>query len=712
MRPPPVANHMVVFFALTFFHAIALLVFRLNAVDGEYPFSPASTIVLTEATKLCLATALHQREIAHWEYAYDRPTNLADSFWRYAKRPVVAATAIISAMYTANNLLSYFCVAQMDPGTVAIAKSLVPYVTAVILRAFGRKLESLQWACILLQCSAVSMTQYVPEHSITEHSMRYSYWLYIALVLSILITGSSSVWNERVIKQYDAPLQLVNMIMYAFGVLLGGVVYVAIPRYHEKAFFEGYSFKAAILVLVQAIYGLCVSYAYKYADVLIKNLSSSATLVVLVALSAFLFHTELAFTSIMGCVSIVVTSYIYLGHAPVRSIRVGTALASSDLAANADPETSKHFELENSPQDLLDSGRQASRPQTRSKSRQVCAYVVSGGVCSASFVGLLFMVQTVPVPSPPPQVAPAPQAPVPSPPVQCQQAAVAICITGQLRGSLNTGNLERSVDTWRGAGAGCADFFLSLSFDGAQPTPNHGACPPGHPSDMQAVLQLVRPISWRFYNGTVAIAESNGTSSHDIQAPSSCKKPADWTDGSSVLCGERSEISDCTNPRCTHCQHGFPYYIIPQTRTHACLQDIMDQEVRRASPYQYIVTHRPDFVLHPLPSYYLWSTVFTSEHLYVCNACKELNVHCAVDYFFLMRRQMLPAFLTVLDTYLECQSRAFDVQLGLTNTYTWPWYFASEGIMYAAMAKHRDVVADVGRNGGDCPGGLDRGGCY
>ena len=82
---------------------------------------------------------------------------------------------------------------------------------------------------------------------------------------------------ERIIKKFNAPLQQINMIMYAAGVLLATTVYATVPSYHEKAFFEGYSPMVWLLIWVQATYGLCVGYAYKYADVLIKNLSTSAT---------------------------------------------------------------------------------------------------------------------------------------------------------------------------------------------------------------------------------------------------------------------------------------------------------------------------------------------------------------------------------------------------------------------------------------------------
>lgn len=307
------------FLLLTFMHAFALIVFKLNVVDGEYPFSSASTLVTTEGLKLLLATQLHRRELMA-EGAAAGPAGILASFGRTATPALWVATVTISAMYTANNLLSYFCVRKMDPGTLSIAKALVPYLTAMALQLFGRPVNSLKWACIVLQCTGVATTQYHPpvtdsngEHHAT--ATLYSWDMYVYLALSVAITTSSSVYNERIIKKYDAPLQQINMIMYLSGVLLSAVVYAAVPAYHEKGFFEGYSPMVWLLIWVQATYGLCVGYAYKYADVMIKNLSTSATLAVLVVLSSILFGTPLTFHSIAGTIVIITTSYIYLGHA-------------------------------------------------------------------------------------------------------------------------------------------------------------------------------------------------------------------------------------------------------------------------------------------------------------------------------------------------------------------------------------------------------------
>jgi drug/metabolite transporter (DMT)-like permease len=67
-----------------------------------------------------------------------------------------------------------------------------------------------------------------------------------------------------------------------------------------------------LLIIVQSFYGICVGYAYKYADVLIKNLSTSTTLALLVFISYGVFGAPLTFYSVAGVVIIIVTSYLYL----------------------------------------------------------------------------------------------------------------------------------------------------------------------------------------------------------------------------------------------------------------------------------------------------------------------------------------------------------------------------------------------------------------
>ena len=126
---------------------------------------------------------------------------------------------------------------------------------------------------------------------------------------------SHSTLTRHRARRFNAPLQQINMMMYLTGVVNAIIVYMLIPEYHDRAFFQGYSPMAGLLILVQSMYGVCVGYAYKYADVLIKNLSTSATLALLVGFSAAFFGKPLTFNSVAGSIVIITTSYIYLQHA-------------------------------------------------------------------------------------------------------------------------------------------------------------------------------------------------------------------------------------------------------------------------------------------------------------------------------------------------------------------------------------------------------------
>lgn len=295
-------THLCMFLILTAMHALGLLMHKLcSNEDHSYDFSPASTLVCIELTKLALATALHKREVST---ATQGPRSLVQSFRETGTLKLWLATTAIAVMYTANNLLTFFAIAKMDPGKVAIAKALVPYLTGFVLHTcFGRALNSLKWACIILQCCGVAITQFKGSGGTLLSPIMYMW-----LALSIAITTMSSVYNEYVVKQFKAPLQQINMIMYVVGAFNAAVIYLAVPAYHEKgSFFVGYSPMVVLLILTMSFFGLCVGYAYKYADVLIKNLSTSGSMALLVWLSAMFFDAPLTFNSVTGSVVIITT---------------------------------------------------------------------------------------------------------------------------------------------------------------------------------------------------------------------------------------------------------------------------------------------------------------------------------------------------------------------------------------------------------------------
>ena len=123
-----------------------------------------------------------------------------------------------------------------------------------MLRLTGDKLNALQWACIILQCSGIAVTQYDP----CKHTGHLPARAYALIGLSTAITAVSSVWNQKVVKGFDVPVNLQNSVLYVFGSLIAILSYAsgAMGPAHglngRVGFFEGYTWLAVSLVIWQA----------------------------------------------------------------------------------------------------------------------------------------------------------------------------------------------------------------------------------------------------------------------------------------------------------------------------------------------------------------------------------------------------------------------------------------------------------------------------
>jgi hypothetical protein len=239
------------FILLTVAHTLATLTFKWAVQeDGTYAFSPASNVFTAEMLKFFVSLVLYVKRLPEKSLM-----RIYQTMHKHTSRSLLASCFFVSTIYLIVNLISFLCLAKMDPGTVATFKSSVPYMTAILLWSLGRHLDSIQWGCIALQCMAVAITQD------SGHILRQSNFLIIALAISIFLSSIASVCNEMVLKHHSVPIHHVNVLFYTFGMAESLLVYFCIPEYHKVSFFYGYDMKCWILIIFQAIYGLSVLYS-------------------------------------------------------------------------------------------------------------------------------------------------------------------------------------------------------------------------------------------------------------------------------------------------------------------------------------------------------------------------------------------------------------------------------------------------------------------
>ena len=314
------------FCTLVAVQSTALLLFKVCQVQGSYTFSPASNVALTEMCKLGLAGSLHI-SATNKARAEGSPSK---GYLDGLSLRIVLHYLGLAVLYTVNNQLTFLCFELADPGSYALGKSVAPYLCAVLLRLSGDKLNALQWACIVLQCSGIAVTQYDP----CKHTGYLPTRAYMLIALSTLITAVSSVWNQKVVKGFDVPVNLQNSVLYVFGSLIailsfwnGAMNPTKGPK--EIGFFEGYTWLAVALVIWQAFHGLAVTLVYKYADAIVKNFANSSVMAILVVLSVYFFNLTSNLDSWLGVMSVLVTTWVYMNIA-IKMPKEAAAVAPSE----------------------------------------------------------------------------------------------------------------------------------------------------------------------------------------------------------------------------------------------------------------------------------------------------------------------------------------------------------------------------------------------
>jgi len=305
------AKQLGAFVTLVIVQATAILLFKLCQQNGKYTFNPASSVALTEVCKLVLAFSLH--------YQYVQSSK--KPFWEHVSPRIILHYVGLSTLYTINNQLSFYCLEVADPGSMALGKSVSPYLCALLLRLNGQMLHALQWVCVIVQCCAIAIVQYDACKGTGFLPMNAYYMIGTATS----ITAITSVWNQLVIKGFDVPVNLQNSIMYFFGTVIAILSYLhSVTTHHHgkghmeeapKSFFEGYTLLASLLVLFQAFHGLAVALVYKYADAIVKNFANSSVMAILIIISYIYFALETTLHSWLGIIIVLTTTYCYMNIA-------------------------------------------------------------------------------------------------------------------------------------------------------------------------------------------------------------------------------------------------------------------------------------------------------------------------------------------------------------------------------------------------------------
>lgn len=271
-------------------------------VDGHIPFSSSSVVLLIELSKLMISVVML--------LIRDRKSMKSPVSWRLA-----IPYALPAILYGTNNNLVVHMQHFMDPSSFQVLSNLKIVSTAVMYSIFLRQnLSSRKWLALFLLTVAGVFYSYGGIQDLEQQSDTHLYISLQGLLLMViycLISGLSAVYTEATLKTQKLPLNLQNIFLYSFGILVNFLVHLT--GNHSSGFLDGFSVWVWVIIVSQALNGLIMSAVMKHSSNLTRLFIISFSMLVNGLLSYLLFQLQLTLLFFLAVVLIGFAIYLFYG---------------------------------------------------------------------------------------------------------------------------------------------------------------------------------------------------------------------------------------------------------------------------------------------------------------------------------------------------------------------------------------------------------------
>ena len=285
--------------------------------SNGYSYSPASVITLSEFFKLLLSLFFLKQ--THSE-------SFVAALYEIKAVPLsaLAQIGVLATMYAINNQITFVTLTLVSPAMEKLAKSGCCLVSAIMLYfLLGRKIVGLQWVALVLQLCGQILAQDVPTSDSTiqsSSSMAPAALIFGIMAFALTLSSLCGVLNDKLVKTDNLSIHVINAWLYGLGFLYNAVLYnltKLIPEWYgqehaPESFFAGYTIWTVLIVIANTLIGLAISAVYKYADAVIKTLSSGACVALLLVFGSFWPNEPVGHIKIIGCVIVFIGTYLYM----------------------------------------------------------------------------------------------------------------------------------------------------------------------------------------------------------------------------------------------------------------------------------------------------------------------------------------------------------------------------------------------------------------
>lgn len=320
---PTFSQQMIALVALALVSTAIGVTMKISQVGGQYGYSPASTVVMTEFFKLCVSLTVLLPMISAIENRGSYQYEVTKLFRENVSVRLLRHQFGLAVLYAVVNLVTYSIFVHASASLFFLMKASSPVLTAIILRIFvGRPISSVQWVSIVAQCIGLVTTQYNP----CTHSSIISAFGYFLMATNVTVACGAGVWNEHIIKNVGNSVNIQNVVLYSFGILINLAVFFLAPPWmlgvkESFGFFEGYNWKVVSVIVANGSVGLVITAVYKYADVVVKTFGMAGSTMILYLLERVGVLPRGAYgvetgVLVLGAAIVFFASYLYIAAPP------------------------------------------------------------------------------------------------------------------------------------------------------------------------------------------------------------------------------------------------------------------------------------------------------------------------------------------------------------------------------------------------------------
>ncbi|GMR62795.1 hypothetical protein PMAYCL1PPCAC_32990, partial [Pristionchus mayeri] len=292
-------------------NAVLTLIMRYVRIrDVSEMFHPSVAVFMTELLKvtICLVMIMFEEGVG--------------KFWLTLRahtitQPLDTLKVCLPAMlYVVQNTLSYIAVSHLEAAVVSITsqtKILAAAICSIVVQ--GRSISPSQWAAIVILFCGVSVVQ--SSQSITvvaERADRQQHPLFgaVCLVAACFVSGYAGAYTEKIVKGHVSIwIRNTQMAIFSIPTCMLSMYMQDGDIISANGMLYGFDGVVWITVVWYCIGGISVAFCLKYADVVSKDFTTSAAIILSTIGSVYFFNFHISIIFVIGAVLVMLALFMY-----------------------------------------------------------------------------------------------------------------------------------------------------------------------------------------------------------------------------------------------------------------------------------------------------------------------------------------------------------------------------------------------------------------